>query len=185
MKVSKNKYATILFQLLNYGTVELPDNTIIPIWTKQQQRTALYSIALFEDAKRDRKRILSPRQQKGKLNNIADVVEVMNSGGQTAFIFELFELITKQVPLTDLSFRIIDRVIPCVFGLDTYQSFQDAEVEETYLQIARMKLTDKLSKVNFDTLKFFEMIDPKGKNTIELDLLFTEISDVFKVFFSV
>jgi len=48
-----------------------------------------------------------------------------------------------------------------------------------------MKITDKLSKVNFDTLKFFDMIDPKGKNIMELDTMLTELAGTFKLFFSV
>lgn len=48
-----------------------------------------------------------------------------------------------------------------------------------------MKLTDKLAKANFDFNQIFGILDPNGKNKMELDLLFTEISNTLNIFFSI
>lgn len=153
---------------------------MVGAWDRDLQRCAIYSMVIFDDSNQQRARIVSPRQQKRKLAAFGDLDVIFRTGGKVANVFDLCELIAKLYPINDMSFRILDKLIPTLLGVE-----ESEKPEEKCLEISKMKLTDKLAKMNFDSLKFFEILDPKGKNTLELESLFTELGDSFKVFFTV
>lgn len=103
----------------------------------------------------------------------------MAKGGQEISIFQLNEMMAKTKPISDLIFKMIDNLLPAKFDY-----IEGDKVEEAYLEFARMKVTYKLAKLNFDENHFFDELDPGKTNWIELDQLFTLFADKYLIYFS-
>ena len=81
------------------------------MWTPQQQRVAIYTIVLFDDAVRSTSnRILTPKQ-KVQLKKNANISDIMSYGGQYASIFDISELILK-LRVNDLCYQLNEELIP-------------------------------------------------------------------------
>ena len=73
-------------------------------------------------------------------------------------------MMAKTRPVSDLIFKLIDNLLPAKFDY-----IETEKVEEAYLEFARMKVTSKLAKLNFDENHFFDELDSDKTNFIELE----------------
>ena len=89
----------------------------------------IYSIVLFEDAKSPHA-VTSPRRSISKLHTRTDTLQILNSGGTPVCVFDLFELINKQYPVNDISYKLLDKLLPVHFDLINNQNL---DAEQKYL----------------------------------------------------
>ena len=96
-------------------------------------------------------------------------------------LFELNNLISKQLPINGLSLQILENLIPAHIEHLT----STKELEKSYLEYAQMKVTYKLSKLYFDKKAFLDHLDPNKQRVMNLDKLFGDIAEKLQIFFSV
>ena len=64
--------------------------------------------------------------------------------------------------VNDLSYQIYEELVPnTLFGDKDLLTGEDLEYRT--LELVKMKLTDRLIKMNYDTDRFFELINPLHK----------------------
>jgi len=101
-----NQYARILYMLFCGKTAELPGCGESRVWSREEQRVAIYALIMYQEVAKQQEKIYSPRQ-KAQLQRLGDVTETLRTGGHQVSIFEIADVITKQYPVAPLSIKIM------------------------------------------------------------------------------